>query len=90
MNIDIKDIITLDNNKEYVVVSKTNYENKTYYFLVDINDNNNIKFCYEKGSNNALIETENADLIKELLPIFVESAKGHIPEIDFSKFNGTD
>lgn len=49
MDTNIKDIITLDNDKEYVIASKTNYEGKIYYFLVDVNDNSNIKFCYEKG-----------------------------------------
>lgn len=87
MNIDIKDTITLDNDKEYVVVSKANYKDKIYYFLIDINDNSNVKFCYEKSSNNALIEIDDADLIKTLLPILTESA---ISKIDLSKLNQAD
>ena len=31
--IDIKDVLTLDDKNEYVVVSKINYESKIYYYL---------------------------------------------------------
>ena len=30
MTINIKDILTLSDNNDYVVVSKANYQNKTY------------------------------------------------------------
>lgn len=33
---EIKDTLVLDDDNEYVVVSKINYENKFYYYLVDI------------------------------------------------------
>ena len=49
MNIDIKDIITLSDDNEYIVTSKAVYDNKIYYFLVDINDNSNMKFLYEEN-----------------------------------------
>ena len=38
MNIDIKDVITLDDNNEYVVVNKVNYNDKNYYYLRDMED----------------------------------------------------
>ena len=54
MNIEIRDIITLSDNNKYIVISKINYEEKNYYYLIDINDKKNIKFCYE--DNNELVE----------------------------------
>ena len=71
--IDIKDILTLDDKNDYVVVSKINYENKTYYYLIDINTNNNLKFCYE--DNNELVEIEDKELTTKLLPMFLEVSK---------------
>ena len=37
MIINIKDTLTLDDNNEYVVISKINYESKNYYYLLDKN-----------------------------------------------------
>lgn len=76
MIIDIKDVLTLDDKNEYVVVSKINYESKTYYYLVDINNNNNLKFCYE--DNYELVEIEDKELTTKLLPMFLEVSKGEL------------
>ena len=74
--IDIRDILTLDDNNEYVVVSKISYEDKIYYYLVDKKDNSNLKFCYEKGDN--LVELNDKVLVTKLLPLFLEAAKNVI------------
>lgn len=72
-----KDILTLSDGNQYGVVSKTIKDNKTYYYLVDINDNSNIKFCYEDKTQNQikLVEIEDKDLIKELMLSFFENIK---------------
>lgn len=79
MNIDIKDILTLSDDNRYVVASKTNYNNKTYYYLVDLNNYKNIKFCEE--DKNELVEIEDAETIKKLLLLFINSAKDILKEI---------
>lgn len=71
--IDIRDILALDDNNEYVVVSKISYEDKIYYYLVDKNKNENIKFCYEKEDN--LVELNDKVLVTKLLPLFLDAAK---------------
>ena len=73
MNIDIKDVITLSDNNEYGVVSKTIYDNKIYYYLVDINDNSNIKFLFEEG--NKLLELEDEKLIQSIIPKLLNEIK---------------
>lgn len=70
MEINNKDILTLDDNNEYVVVSKANYDNKIYYYLVDIANDKNIKFCYIYEDN--LIEVSDNELITKLLPLFLK------------------
>ena len=79
MNIDIKDTITLNDKNKYIVVSKVNYENNTYYYLTDKVNHENLKFCVEnKESGNSIIEVDDPNLVQALLPLFVDTAKDYI------------
>lgn len=78
MIIDIKDVLTLDDKNDYVVISKTIYENKTYYYLVDNNNNSNLKFCYEE--NDSLVELEDKELTTKLLPLFLKNIEKEFME----------
>ena len=82
MNIDIKDTVTLSDDNSYVVVSKVIYEGSTYYYLLDRNNQENIKFCVENTINSSFLEVDNTDLIQRLLPLFVESSTKAITEED--------
>ena len=79
MNIDIKDVITLSDDNKYGVVSKTITNELTYYYLVDVHNNENLKFCVEEGDE--LIEVEDAELIQTLLPLFVNEIKEDLNEL---------
>ena len=79
MNIEIKDVVTLDDSNEYVVASKSVYEGKVYYYLVDVNKPENLMFCYE--DNNELVESVNKELNTNLLPLFYEASKNMISEV---------
>ena len=71
--INIKDTLVLDDDNEYVVVSKANYNDKIYYYIINNNDNSDFKFCYQE--NDELVEIEDDKLIKELIPLFFNSVK---------------
>ena len=75
--INIADQITLDDKNTYVVVSKVIFENKIYYYLIDIKKNDNIKFCYENGDS--LVELNDKKLVTRLLPLFIAEAQKFIP-----------
>lgn len=75
MNIDAKDVVTLSDNIKYVVVSKINHDNNTYYILTQIDNITNIKFLVENKERNSLLEVEDKTLIQKLLAIFYEQAK---------------
>lgn len=77
--INVKDVVTLEDNKEYCVASKTVFEGNTYYFLVEIEDTKNIKICRESIENNSLIltEVEDTNSIQKLLFAFNESNKNN-------------
>ncbi len=70
--IDIKDILTLSDNNRYVVANKVNYEGKTYLYLMDIDNNSNIKFCYL--DNNQVVLCNN-DLDEKILLEFYKNTK---------------
>ena len=79
MNIDIKDVITLDDNNEYIVVNKVNYNDKNYYYLIDMEDSENLMFCYE--DNGDLVEVNDKELTAKLLPLFLEKSNDIINEL---------
>ena len=79
MIINMKDTLTLDDNNEYVVVSKVNVDDKNYFYLIDKNDNSNVKFCYQ--DNDELVELNDKELVTRLLPLFVENAKGELEDL---------
>ena len=79
MIINIKDTLTLDDNNDYVVVSKVIVDDKNYFYLIDKNDNSNVKFCYQ--DNDELVELNDKELVTRLLPLFVENAKGELEDL---------
>ncbi len=72
MDIEKKDIIVLSDQKNYVVVSKINYEQNFYYYIVDIDDVANLKFVQEVGEE--LIELRDKELVTKLIPLFTQDA----------------
>ena len=78
MNVDIKDILTLDDGNRYTVVSKANYNDRIYFLIMDVNNNTNIKFCYL--DNNELVESEDKIINTKLLPLFIKSTKKSLDE----------
>lgn len=75
--------ITLSDDKQYVVISKINYENNSYLYLVDIHDHSNVKFCIEKKQNELtkLIEVEDPFLLQKLIGLFANDVKDLLEEI---------
>lgn len=71
MQINTNCIIILDDHNEYAIVKKLFYQNKNYYYIVDINNNSNLKFCYQ--DNDTLVEIKNASVLKEIIPLFSNS-----------------
>lgn len=73
MQLDIQDIITLNDGNEYQIVSKTEHEGLTYYYLVDMNDLENVKFVFENG--NKLTEIDEPEVINDLMSKLFEEIK---------------
>ena len=76
MNINIRDILELSDNNRYIVVSKVFYDGKDYLYLVDVNDNDNLKFCYL--DKDEIVEISDKEINTKLLPLFFDKVKNTI------------
>ena len=73
------DVVTLSDNKEYVIVSKTEFQGVPYLYLVDIENNTNNMIC--KFDNNSLERVIDTDLLAKLVIIFNDDLKNVLAEI---------
>ena len=66
---DIADILKLCDGKDYIIISKTNYEHKIYLCLVNMNDKNDVKFGYLDNDEIVLVKKEDlsSTLVLKLL-----------------------
>lgn len=78
--IDIKDVLTLEDDKKYVVVSKIDYENKVYFYLVGVEEITDVKFGYI--DNDEFVEINDKELVTKLLPHFYKDVKNNLPKKD--------
>ncbi len=73
-NIEVQDVITLDDDKEYVVAGKAVYDNVNYLHLVNIEDFS-VKFAALSDDKVIILKNkEDRNLIDELTPQFLDSA----------------
>ena len=66
------EILTLSDNKKYVVVYTTELNAKNYVYLIDQDDYTNTMFC-EYDNNNNLEEVSDPEIIEQLLLKFKAS-----------------
>jgi hypothetical protein len=76
---DMQDVVTLSNGSKYVVISKIILDNQVYYFLINEDNQEDIKFVLEL-ENNGLRPIEDNNLINKLAPLFLEEANNHLSE----------
>ena len=82
MKIDIKDTLTLSDGNRYIVVSKSSFQNNVYYYLIDRDNIENIKFCRKSKDELSFIEIDNKELIQQLLPLFAKASFDSITKED--------
>lgn len=69
------EILTLEDNKEYVAVATTILDDINYVYLMDSKDYSNFMFCaYDQ--TDGLYEVEDNELLQQLLEIFNEELNG--------------
>ncbi len=69
------EILTLEDNKEYVVAASTVLDDINYVYLMDSADYSNFMFC-AFDETDGLYEVEDAELLDKLLQIFNEQLNG--------------
>lgn len=87
-NLNVLDILTLDDNKKYVISAIANYNDITYLLIVDINDNENIKIVekriYENEIRLGLVD--DPELFKNLMPIFYKNGMEALKSLNLGNF----
>ena len=71
MRININDVITLDNKFKYVVCSKVIYNLKNYFYLVNIDNNKDIKILEFNIERNSLMVINDKKLEFTLIPLLL-------------------
>jgi hypothetical protein len=79
MKLEINKIVTLGNNEEYLIVDKVEKDDKEYYYVAQVNeDETDIKDNYKivcatyKDDEIYLDEVLGEDKLKSILPMFVK------------------
>ena len=55
----ITDVLSLSDGKNYMITSKTRYNDKVYLCLVDVNNYDNVRFGYLEDDNIIFIKRES-------------------------------
>ena len=65
----VTDIVRLSDKKEYLVAAKIDHKEKTYLCLVDMANNQNVRYCYLDGDEVVILKKESVDSVV-LLKLF--------------------
>ena len=68
MKVEVNNIVTLDNDADYLVTNKLDYENNTYFAICNLNDDKDLKIVRQEG--NELVEFFDFDLLTKLVCLF--------------------
>lgn len=68
--LDKGDLITLSDNKEYVVANTTTLDNLNYVYLITKDGFSDFKLCQIDEERQELLEVSNLNIIEKLLTIF--------------------
>ncbi len=82
MYLEKQDLVTLTDDKEYVVLTTLELNGVSYVYLIEEINISNIKFCIQEmeGSRLKLIEVENTELCRDLLKRFTDKLKKELDE----------
>lgn len=68
MKVEVNNIVTLDNDADYLVTNKLDYENNTYFAMCNLNDDKDLKIVRQEG--NELVELFDFELLTKLVCLF--------------------
>ena len=74
-----KSILTLEDNKKYLVIGITDYENEKYFYVADISDASNLMFL--KQVNDNLKEIKDDETLEKIIPLLCNNALDNFSEI---------
>ena len=63
------DILTLDDQKKYIVVSTVTYEEKNYVYLITDDGISNVMICMFNEQTQELETVTEEDVLKKIIPL---------------------
>lgn len=86
------DVLTLNDNKKYLVSCVAELDDIKYLFLVDMEDNTNFKLMAERlvGEEIHLTVVEDKDLMARLMPEFLKGSRKAISQLKNMVEEGED
>ena len=87
MDIELKNIITLDGKDRYFVAGKHILDEITYLYIININNYQDVKIVMKKVEDNItkLIDVEDQELIQKLSIKFLKQTRDFIVELKDEK-----
>ncbi len=76
----IRDIVTLDNDEDYVVASKVTTQMNVFYYLTNLREPTDMIVCREDQGE--LEEIIDPRVVSKLIPLFFENSKDILGEAD--------
>ena len=76
----IRDIVTLDNDEDYVVASKVTTPMNVFYYLTNLKEPTDMIVCREDQGE--LEEIIDPQVVAKLIPLFFENAKDILGEAE--------
>ena len=80
MEYNVQDIITLADDKKYMIMSKANKDGITYMFIMNVDNDKDFKFC-NLDETKKLFEIKNQDKITSIAPLLYQSLLEEIDKI---------
>lgn len=84
MKYDVSDVITLNDDKKYIICEKVEIDNNVYMFLIEENEENDDIFLVKeelKEGNSYLINVENDEEYKKIMDYLSVKYKEPISEV---------
>lgn len=78
--IEIGDIVTLTNDKEYTVTRTLEHDGVFYYLFVDISELSNSKVLYIDGEY--LVEVEDLDLLGKITLLMTKEVMSNLKDLE--------
>lgn len=82
MNINVGNVIVLDNDNEYVVAAKSNFNGKDYLYIIN-SDLKEVMFCYI--DNDEIVRVDDSDELNDVMNELAKEGCKYLKELELNE-----